>query len=37
VEAAGPVEGMAATFSGAGDAAEAASHAEMEKLHAKIG
>jgi len=31
------VEGMAATFSGADDAAEAASDAEMEKLHAKIG
>ena len=31
------VEGMAATFSGAGDAAKGASDAEMEKLHAKIG
>jgi len=31
------VEGMAGTFSGAGDAAKAASDAEVEKLHAKIG
>lgn len=31
------VEGMAGTFSGAGDAAKAASEAEVEKLHAKIG
>ena len=31
------VEGMAGTFSGAGDAARAASEAEVEKLHAKIG
>ena len=31
------VEGMAGTFSGASDAARAASEAEVEKLHAKIG
>jgi len=31
------VEGMAGTFSGSGDAAKAASDAEIEKLHAKIG
>lgn len=31
------VDGMASTFSGAGDAAKAASDAEVEKLHAKIG
>jgi transposase len=31
------VEGMAGTFCGAGDAAKAASEAEVEKLHAKIG
>ncbi|BBC71025.1 transposase [Altererythrobacter sp. B11] len=31
------VEGMGSTFSGAGDAAKAASEAEVEKLHAKIG
>ena len=31
------VEGLAGTFSGAGDAAKAASEAEVEKLHAKIG
>jgi transposase len=31
------VEGMAATFSGAGDAAKASREAEVEKLHAKIG
>jgi len=31
------LEGMAGTFSGAGDAAKAASESEVEKLHAKIG
>lgn len=31
------VDGMASTFSGTGDAAKAASDAEVEKLHAKIG
>ena len=31
------VEGMATTFSGAGDAARASSEGEVEKLHAKIG
>ena len=31
------VEGMAGTFSGASDDARAASEAEVEKLHAKIG
>ncbi len=31
------VEGMAGTFSGASDTARAASEAEVEKLHAKIG
>lgn len=31
------VEGMAATFSGASDAAKAAGDTEIEKLHAKIG
>jgi transposase len=31
------VEGMAATFSGASDAAKAVGDAEIEKLHAKIG
>lgn len=31
------VEGMAGTFCGASDAARAASEAEVEKLHAKIG
>jgi len=31
------IEGMASTFSGAGDAAKAAGDAELEKLHAKIG
>lgn len=31
------VEGMAETFSGSSDAAKAASEAEVEKLHAKIG
>lgn len=31
------VAGMAGTFSGAGEAARAASDAEVEKLHAKIG
>ena len=31
------VEGMAATFSGAPEAARASSDAEIEKLHAKIG
>lgn len=30
-------EGMANTFSGAGDAAKAVSESEVEKLHAKIG
>ena len=31
------IEGMAGTFSGAGEAARAASEAEVDKLHAKIG
>ena len=31
------VEGMARTFSGAGDATKAASESDVEKLHAKIG
>ena len=31
------IEGMAGTFSGAGEAARAASDAEVDKLHAKIG
>ena len=31
------IDGMASTFSGAGDAAKAASEGEVEKLHAKIG
>jgi transposase len=31
------VEGMAATFSGASDAAKAAGDTEIEKLHAKVG
>lgn len=31
------IEGMASTFSGAGDAAKAVNDAELEKLHAKIG
>lgn len=31
------IEGMASTFSGAGDAAKAAGDAELEKRHAKIG
>ncbi|MBB5720243.1 transposase [Stakelama sediminis] len=31
------IDGMASTFSGAGDAAKAASNAEVDKLHAKIG
>lgn len=31
------VAGMAEAFSGSGDAAKAASEAEVEKLHAKIG
>ena len=31
------IEGMGSTFSGAGEAAKAASEAEVEKLHAKIG
>jgi transposase len=31
------IEGMSATFSGAGEAARAASDAEVDKLHAKIG
>jgi transposase len=31
------IDGMADTFSGAGDAARAASESEVEKLHAKIG
>ncbi|AJP73441.1 transposase [Sphingomonas hengshuiensis] len=31
------IEGMSVTFSGAGDAARAASDAEVDKLHAKIG
>ena len=30
-------DGMAGTFSGAGDAVKAASESEVEKLHAKIG
>jgi transposase len=36
VEAVGD-RGMAATFSGAGEAAKAAGEADLEKLHAKIG
>ena len=31
------IAGMAGTFSGAGEAARAASEAEVDKLHAKIG
>ena len=31
------IDGMAGAFSGAGDAAKAASEGEVEKLHAKIG
>jgi len=31
------IDGMASTFSGAGDAAKATSESEVEKLHAKIG
>ncbi|ARS28217.1 transposase [Sphingomonas sp. KC8] len=31
------VEGMAATFSGAGETAKAATEADLDKLHAKIG
>ncbi|MGE6695115.1 MULTISPECIES: IS3 family transposase [Sphingomonadaceae] len=31
------IDGMAGTFSGAGDAVKAASESEVEKLHAKIG
>ena len=31
------IEGMASTISGAGEAARAASDAEVDKLHAKIG
>lgn len=31
------IEGMASTFSGGGEAAGAASDAEVDKLHAKIG
>jgi transposase len=31
------IDGMASTFSGAGDAAKAVSEGEVEKLHAKIG
>ncbi len=31
------IEGMAGTFSGAGDASKAVSEIEVEKLHAKIG
>ena len=31
------IEGMAGTFSGAGDAARAVSESEVEKPHAKIG
>jgi transposase len=31
------IAGMASTFSGAGDATQAASEGEVEKLHAKIG
>ena len=31
------IDGLAGTFSGAGDAARATSDAEVEKLHAKIG
>jgi len=31
------IEGMSATFSGAGEAARAAGDAEVDKLHAKIG
>jgi transposase len=31
------IDGMASTFSGAGDTARVASDSEVEKLHAKIG
>jgi transposase len=31
------IDGMASTFSGAGDPARVASESEVEKLHAKIG
>lgn len=31
------IEGMSATFPGVGEAARAASYAEVDKLHAKIG
>lgn len=31
------IDGMGDTFSGAGDAAKAASESDVEKLHAKIG
>ena len=31
------IDGMAGTFSGAGDATRAVSESEVEKLHAKIG
>lgn len=31
------IDGMASTFSGAGDAARAVSESEVGKLHAKIG
>lgn len=31
------IDGMAGTFSGAGDVARAASESEVDKLHAKIG
>lgn len=31
------VEGMSATFSGAGEMAKAATEADLDKLHAKIG
>lgn len=31
------IDGMAGTFSGAGDVAKAVSESEVEKLHAKIG
>lgn len=31
------IDGMASTFSGAGEAVKAASEAEVDKLHAKIG
>lgn len=31
------VEGMAVTFSGAGEAAKASTEADLDKLHAKIG